>query len=51
MMALIFQGLPRASLISSITMRKIDPRMIEIDGQRKKIHELEKELKNANKRI
>ena len=41
----------RASLISNVPTKNIDPRLLEIDDQKKKIHELEKELKNANNHI
>ncbi len=41
----------RASLISNVPTKNIDPRLLEIDEQRKRIHELEKELKNANNHI
>jgi kinesin family protein 4/21/27 len=41
----------RASLISNVPTKNIDPRLLEIDEQKRRIHELEKELKNANNHI
>jgi len=41
----------RASLISNVPTKNIDPRLMEIDEQKRKIADLEKELKNANQHI
>jgi kinesin family protein 4/21/27 len=41
----------RASLISNIPTKNIDPRLMEIDDQKKKIDTLEKELRSANHHI
>lgn len=41
----------RASLISNIPTKNIDPRLMEIDEQKRKITDIEKELKNANQHI
>lgn len=41
----------RASLISNVPTKNIDPRFMEIDEQKRKISVLEKELKNANQHI
>lgn len=38
----------RASLISNVPTKNIDPRVMEIDDQKKKISNLEKELRSAN---
>lgn len=41
----------RASLISNIPTKNIDPRIMEIDEQKRKVVDLEKELKSANQHI
>lgn len=41
----------RASLISNVPTKNIDPKVLLINEQRKKISDLEKELRNANHHI
>eukprot|EP00347_Sterkiella_histriomuscorum_P001469 403371916 len=41
----------KASLISNIPTKNVDPRLIEINEYKKKIYDLEKELRNANDHI
>ena len=41
----------KASLISNLPTKNIDPRLMEINDQKKKIFELEKELRSANEHI
>lgn len=38
----------RASMISNVPKKNIDPKIIMLNDQRKKIIDLEQELKNAN---
>lgn len=41
----------RASQISNIPTKNIDPRLLVLNDQKKRIGDLEKELKNANDHI
>lgn len=41
----------RASLISNIPTKNIDPQMLQVNEAKKKIYDLEKELRSANDHV